>query len=531
MKKAVTAIVLLGLSALLPSFSPPDFITALWPAFCALVIIIITRHAALGLGSGVVAGALLIHHEHPAGALRAIFADYIFPSLDGSWHIGAIVFTLVLGAFAGLLEKSGGFDTLLTRLVSKAKSPERRLLGSVYLIGLLCFFDGLANSLLTGRIARPLADKTGVSRERLAWVVDSTSSPVACVAFISTWIATQLSLIQQGLEGAPFAVDAYSLYFRSIPANPYCLLTLMLVPLAIFLNYQPKAMSRYLPQAPDPSEETGIQEVSPKHAVIPLAALVIGIFAAFPLLSSPMKNPLSLVGWREAFSGDAGPYALVAGSLFGLAVAWMMYPKSRKVSASGAAYHCAANLLPALVILILAWSLGNVFSALGAGRQLAELLSGGFRVEWLPLAVFGAGALMSFATGSSWGTMGLLMPLALPATLVAANSAQLPPGELATLIPMIIGAVFGGAVFGDHCSPFSDTTIVSAIASGCEPTAHVHSQLPFAATAAGFSALSYTLMAGGLHAASSTGISAVLMFGAVMALAKKFWGAGLKPAI
>ena len=164
MKKAVTAIVLLGLSALLPSFSPPGFITALWPAFCALVIIIITRHAALGLGSGVIAGALLIHHEHPAGALRAIFADYIFPSLDGSWHIGAIVFTLVLGAFAGLLEKSGGFDTLLTRLVSKAKSPERRLLGSVYLIGLLCFFDGLANSLLTGRIARPLADKTGVSR-------------------------------------------------------------------------------------------------------------------------------------------------------------------------------------------------------------------------------------------------------------------------------------------------------------------------------------------------------------------------------
>jgi tetracycline resistance efflux pump len=521
MKKAAIAIALLGLSALLPSFSPPGFIMALWPAFCALAVIIITRHAALGLGSGVVAGALLIHHEYPVGALRAIFAEYIFPSLDGSWHVGAIVFTLVLGAFAGLLEKSGGFDTILARLVSKAKSPERRLLGSVYFIGLLCFFDGLANSLLTGRIARPLADKTGVSRERLAWVVDSTSSPVACVAFISTWIATQLSLIQQGLEGAPFTVDAYSLYFRSIPANPYCLLTLILVPLAIFLNYQPKAMSRYLPQTPDTGDETGEHEISPKHAVIPLLALVVGIFAAFPLLSSPMKNPLSLLGWREAFSGDAGPYALVAGSLFGLSVAWVMYPKNRKVSASGAAYHGAANLLPALVILILAWSLGNVFSALGAGEQLAAVLSEKLPVAWIPLAVFCAGSLMSFATGSSWGTMGLLMPLALPATIVAASSAGLPSLETASLVPMVIGAVFGGAVFGDHCSPFSDTTIVSAIASGCEPTAHVHSQLPFASTAAGFAAVSYALMAGNVHAALATVIAAALMCGVVIVLAKK----------
>lgn len=520
MKKAAIPIILLGLSLILPGFNPPGLVTALWPALCALTVIIITRHAALGLGSGVVSGALLIHHEHPAAALRAIFADYIFPSLEGSWHVGAIVFTLVLGAFAGILEKSGGFDTLLARLVSKAKSPDRRLLGSVYLIGLLCFFDGLANSLLTGRIARPLADRTGVSRERLAWVVDSTSSPVACVAFISTWIATQLSLIQQGLEKAPFTVDAYSLYFSSIPANPYCLLTLALVPLAIFLNYQPQAMNRYLPQKPDAGDETEEVGVPPKHAFIPLLALVTGIFAAFPLLSSPMKNPLSLAGWREAFSGDAGPYALVAGSLFGLAAAWAMYPQNRRVPASRAAYHGAANLLPALIILILAWSLGNVFSALGAGEQLAAVLSDGLHVGWLPLAVFGAGAMMSFATGSSWGTMGLLMPLALPATLAAANSAGMPPGETATLIPMVIGAVFGGAVFGDHCSPFSDTTIVSAIACGCEPTAHVHSQLPFAGIAAGFSAFSYALMAGNIHAALATAIAAALMCGLVLALAK-----------
>ena len=521
MKKAAILITLLVLSLLLPAFHAPAMLTALWPAVCALAVIILTKHAAMGLASGVVAGALLIHHESPVAAVRAVFADYIFPSLDGSWHVGAIVFTLVLGAFAGLLEKSGGFDTILGRLVAKSKDPQRRLLGGVYVIGLLCFFDGLANSLLTGRIARPLADKTGVSRERLAWVVDSTSSPVACVAFVSTWIATQLSLIKDGLKDAPFAVEPYSLYFQSIPANPYCVLTLILVPLAIFLKYQPRAMSRYLAQEAMAEEKADTGETPPWRALLPLGALVLGIFSAFPLLSKPMTNPLSISGWQDAFSGDAGPYALVAGSLLGLAMAWAFYPKGRSVPASAAAYHGAANLLPALIILVLAWSLGNVFSALGAGEQLAEVLSTGFRVEWLPLAVFAAGGLMSFATGSSWGTMGLLMPLALPATVTAALSAGLAPGDVMELVPAVIGAVFGGAVFGDHCSPFSDTTIVSAIASGCDPTAHVHSQLPFAAIAGGSAAASYSLMAAGLPAILATLVVAVAMVGAVKFLATR----------
>jgi Na+/H+ antiporter NhaC len=251
-------------------------------------------------------------------------------------------------------------------------------------------------------------------------------------------------------------------------------------------------------------------------------ALVLGIFAGFPLLSDPVPDVLSVSGWQRAFGGDGGPYALVAGSLLGLAVAWAMYPKGRSVSASAAAYHGAANLLPALIILVLAWSLGNVFNDLGAGRELAKLFSDGFRVEWLPLAVFVAGALMSFATGSSWGTMGLLMPLALPATLVAA--AGMPAGEVLVLVPGVIGAVFGGAVLGDHCSPFSDTTIVSAIASGCSPTAHVHSQLPFAGMAAGFAVVSYSLMAGGLAAIFATLIAAALMVGAVKILAGRSEG-------
>lgn len=511
MRNLATIASLIALSLFLPAFSPPPFLTALWPAICALTIIILTKSAAVGLASGLVAGTLLIHHEKPIHAIRAIFADHIFPSLDGPWPIGAIIFTLILGSFAGLLEKSGGFNTILKRLTSNAANPQKRLLGSVYFIGLICFFDGLANAMLVGRIARPLADKTGVSRERLAWVVDSTSSPVACVAFISTWIATQLSLIQEGLKNATFRVEPYALFFQSIPANPYCLLTLLLVPLAIILNYQPQAMRRYQPHPDLENKSNERTTTSPARAIIPLVVLVLGIFAAFPLLSDPIKNPLTITGWREAFSGNAGPYALVAGSLVGLAAAWIAYPKKHHTPAKDAAYHGATNLLPALIILILAWSLSSVFSKLGAGEQIASLLTSNFQIQWLPLIVFITGAIMSFATGSSWGTMGLLMPLALPATLVAASSANLPPIELANLIPAVIGAVFGGAVFGDHCSPFSDTTIVSAISCGCKPTAHVHSQLPFAAIAAIFSALSYSMIAFGLPAIAATLTAALLM--------------------
>jgi tetracycline resistance efflux pump len=521
MKKALVSLILIGFSLLIPALDAPIIIISLWPAACALIVIIFTKQAALGLASGVFAGALSLNHEQPVHALRAVFADFVFPSLNGSWHVGAILFTLILGAFAGLMEKSGGFDTILNRLVSKAKNPEKRLLGSVYGIGLMCFFDGLANSLLMGRIARPLADRTRISRERLAWVVDSTSSPVACIAFISTWIATQLSLIEQGLQQATFQVEPYTLFFQSIPANPYCLLTLLLVPLAIHLNYQPKAMQRYQAIAADERPETLDHRTPAICVILPMIALIVGIFSAFPLLSQPMTDPLSLHGWREAFSGDAGPYALVAGSLFGLTVAWILFPKDRDISATEAAFQGAAHLIPALIILILAWSLGNVFSKIGAAEQIAEILSHRFPIHWLPLAVFASGALMSFATGSSWGTMGLLMPLVLPATLVAATMAQLPDVELMTLIPAVIGAVFGGAVFGDHCSPFSDTTIVSAIATGCEPTAHVHSQLPFATIAACFAACSYAIMASGIHAALATLIATGLMISWVVFLSHK----------
>ncbi|MCF7733868.1 MAG: hypothetical protein K9N23_19430 [Akkermansiaceae bacterium] len=501
-----------------------SWVRALWPAAVAMGAILLLKDAAAGLACGVAAAALLLTGGHPWPALRVTLVDYLFPALQGPWRIGAVGFTLVLGSFAGILERSGGFETLLQRWLSRGGGGARSLLAGTWLVGMLCFFDGLASSLLAGRIARPLADRTGVSRERLAWVVDSTGSPVACVAFISTWIATQLSLIEQGLAGASFPVEPYAMFFQSIPANPYCLLTLLLVPLAIYWNYQPRAMRRFAAVATEPEPEfPGEPRKTPPPWVVlvPLAVLVLGIIGGFPLLATEPVNILSLEGWRSAFSGDAGPYALVFGSLVGWLAAMVCFPAKRRREAREAALHGAGSLLPALVVLVLAWTLGGMFGALGTTRHIADLLAAGSQLAWLPVMVFLIGGAMAFTTGSSWGTMGLLMPLALPAALAAAHAAGAPPEVARSLCAMVIGAVFGGATLGDHCSPFSDTTIVSALASGCQTIDHVTSQLPMAGMAAAASCSAYALMAVGSPPAIATLTAAVMLAIAVRWLARR----------
>jgi Na+/H+ antiporter NhaC len=340
------------------------------------------------------------------------------------------------------------------------------------------------------------------------------------VAFISTWIATQLSLIEQGLKGAPFKVEPYALFFQSVPANAYCLLTLLLVPVAIWAGYQPRAMRCFKSLPPEEIDAAPVDLPRAWVVLVPLAVLVLGILGGFPLLAGERVDVLTVEGWKRAFSGDAGPYALVFGSVAGWLAAMLCFPAKRRPEAAVAAVQGAGSLIPALVVLIFAWSLGSLFVALGTTEHIAGLLAGGAPVAWLPLVVFVVGSSMAFTTGSSWGTMGLLMPLALPASLAACAAAGMPPAESQTLATMVIGAVFGGATLGDHCSPFSDTTIVSALASGCKTTDHVSSQLPFAAMAALAACAAYAMMAMQVPSALATLIAAAMLVAWVGVLAK-----------
>ncbi len=464
-----------------------DFIP-LFPPLVALVLILITRQAALSLFAATLVGGFLLAGPNPIAAIKCLLEDHLFPKIGSSdWNLSAIIFTFTLGAFATLLEKGGGFRTILKRLLSQQNSnPRKKLLFGVYGMGLLCCFDGLANALLLGRNARPLADRLKVTREFLAYVIDSTSAAVACIAFISTWIGTQLSVIRESLEKAPFDVNPAGLFFASIPANPYCLLTLLLVPLVIWRSWHIGPMKKAVP-FPVENDNEAPEGVSPLLAVIPLVVLVV----ALPLLIYLWQDGNDW-SWRNALGGDGVPHAMVAAGLIALAAAYLCFPKQRRTEAPQHMIDGAASLFPALLILVAAWTLGSMFESLGTADLLRQMLDDKLDPMAVPLTIFGLGALISFLTGTSWGTFGLLMPLVLP--LALRLGIDLPEAELMTLVSMTIGAVFGGAVFGDHCSPFSDTTIVSSLASGCSPTAHVATQLPYAMIAAGAAALAYCLM-------------------------------------
>ena len=268
-------------------------------------------------------------------------------------------------------------------------------------------------------------------------------------------------------------------------------------------------MRRFKPLPPTDADATPAEPARPWVVLVPLAVLVVGILGGFPLLAKGKIDVLTVEGWKQAFSSDSGPYALVFGSVAGWIAAMVCFPAKRRHEAAEAAVHGAGSLIPALVVLIFAWALGSMFEALGTTEHIAGLLAGGTPVLWLPLVVFLIGSSMAFTTGSSWGTMGLLMPLALPATISAALAAGVSPDETRELAAMVIGAVFGGATLGDHCSPFSDTTIVSALASGCKTMDHVTSQLPFAGLAAGAACAAYALMAWGTPPVFATASAAL----------------------
>jgi len=465
------------------------------PVATALILILLTNQAWIGLFMGSVVGVLFLSNGDLFTAFKDFWVKYLFPTFDSPWRIGAILFTLILGSFARVLEKSGGFEYILQKLLSTGRGDLRRKVeGSALLLGLICFFDGLANSLLVGRLISPIANRSKVSAAKLSYIVDSTSSSVACVAFISTWIATQLSLIEQSIAEKGIESSAYSLFFKSIPFNFYCLFTILMVFLVVWRSWDVGPMKKAQSSIPTDGQtkkntQLHLSQGSLKTLILPLFVLVSSIFTFFYLWETKEIWPITAEKISSSFGGDAGPYVLVLSSLLGLATAVFVFPKKLRPEIPHAIRTGAADMLGPLTILVLAWCFGSVLKEMGTAVFLADMISGKVPPSLFPAAVFLIGAMISFSTGSSWGTMGLLMPIALPAFLDL-------PGFNPELIPAVIAAVFSGAVFGDHCSPFSDTTIVSAFSCGIDAKEHVLTQLPYASICA---ILSITIGFGSLY--------------------------------
>jgi tetracycline resistance efflux pump len=470
-------------------------IKALWPSILGLSSVLLLRRVIPGLLIGGSAGAILLNQGNPLKAFVAIFTDHLIPALQSGWNISVLLFTLMLGGFVALIEKGGGIQALLNRWIQKSGSIKQRVQWSAFALGILCFFDGLANSLLVGKTLSPFAKQAGVSKQKLSYIVDSTSAAVACVAVISTWIAYQLSMIREGFRLADVEeVNAFSQFFRSIPLNFYCWFTLALLAVVIARNWNigpmreaELAMSgKPFTATQSPGNKDSSTTEGAWRAIVPLLVLIVGLLAGlyvdgaeggiFPI------NPEKI---STAFGAADAAKILVTVSAMACIVAFLINVRSIKdTDASEVFMNGVLNLFPPCLILVSVWILSSTLNQLEAAPVLSSLIKGNLPAPLFPAAVFMTGTLISFTTGTSWGTMGVLMPLAIPVALTVGGA-----GAESGLIPVTVAAVFSGAVFGDHCSPLSDTTIVSSIACDLDPLEHVRTQLPYALLAASLAAV------------------------------------------
>jgi tetracycline resistance efflux pump len=474
---------------------------ALWPSIVALVAVFLLNRSISGLLIGASAGLVLLSDGNPFRAFVSGFSDHLIPVLQSSWNLSVLIFTLLLGGFVALLEKGGGIRAMMQIWFNRGGASGRRVQWGAYALGLICFFDGLANSMLVGRALAPMAERAGVSRQKMAYIVDSTSSAVACVAVISTWIAYQLSMIREGLlqVDADSVVQPFHLFLKSIPFNYYCWFTLILLAIVISKDWNIGAMGRAeirgrrIVGGEDAGGEEGAAG-SALPALFPLLFLIIGLLIG--LYASGVEGgwfPLSLKKISTAYgNADAALVLVCVSAAAGLLAYLFNAPRIRQQGGHAAQVfgEGVLKLFNPVLILISAWVLSSTLKELEATRVLSGLLEGNLPPAMFPALVFATGALISFSTGTSWGTMGILMPLALPVALTFTEGAITPQ------IHAAVAAVFSGAVFGDHCSPFSDTTIVSSISCGIEPVEHVKTQMPYALIAAGMAIVLGFLPAG-----------------------------------
>lgn len=472
----------------------------LWPSVLAVGLAFVTRDIYLSLFLGALSGALLLDGGNPWTAFRDLLIGHLISPLTDRWNINVLVFTLLMGGFVEVLNRNGGMAALSARVIGRSESSRRAALGA-YLMGFVVFIDGLASSLLVGKTLRPIAERTRLSREKLAFIVDSTSAPIAGLALISTWVSYELSLIRQGLVNTgdftlAERIAPFSWLVSSLPFRFYNWFMLLLVFLLIWLRRDwgsmlkaEKACRTKPPTARDsvPEPSSGSHIVL---AVVPLAVLVLGVFSGLYMDGGGLGRPFTMTNLVEAIGKADAAAVFVLATAIATAVALGLgalgiggWPsKGAQRGGSEAFFHGMQQMFLPTLILVFAWMLNSVLKDLGTAGYLVASLQGRLPASLLPALVFLLAAIISFSTGTSWGTMAITMPLVIPLAvrLTGFHAGMLPSQALMATV----GAVLAGAVFGDHCSPISDTTIVSAFSSDCDVMAHVRTQLPYALASA-----------------------------------------------
>ena len=477
-------IVILLCCSLLSGIDHPAL--TLLPPIVAILSVILLRSAFKGLLIGAYTGAILLSGGNLFSAAMDLAIMHLLQALYSPWNLTILFFTLLLGGFAAILEKGRGFDSILEKWLKGSGNSGKKVQWSAYFMGLLCFFDGLASSLLTGKSLRPVSDKVGVSRAKLAYIVDSTGSAVACVAIMSTWIAYQLSIIHAGYEAVEITdVEPFLIFLQSIPRNFYCWFTLILLAVVIGRSWNFGPMKSFEAKADEkklsePETTTIGTPGKARQFFTPLLFLIVLMLGG--LYYSGVNGdllPITFEKIKYAFGNAESNFVLLTSTILACFVAALYNRKTINQSSSTGYVFLEGirSFFNPCMILLAAWCLSSTLKELETSKFLVAQLSDTLPIPLFPSMVFLLGVLISFTTGTSWGTMGVLMPLALPICFAMS------PGDQ-EMVATVVAAVFSGAVFGDHCSPLSDTTIVSSLACDIEPYDHVKTQLPYAIVSA-----------------------------------------------
>jgi Na+/H+ antiporter NhaC len=508
---------------------------SLLPPLLAIVMAITTRRVLISLFAGIVAGALIVAGGNPLEAAAAALEGYLWSNLVDEDHLRVFAFTLMMGSMVGVMATSRGMEGIINAIAPLARSRRGGQV-MVWLLGLIVFFDDYANSLLLGTTMRPLADRLRISREKLAYLVDSTAAPVSGLAIISTWIAGEIGYICSGYEkiGMSDTVDGFAIFVETIPYRFYVLWALLFVPMVALSGRDFGAMLRAERKIATLSPPKPANASRPKHhgrwqnAVFPIVVTVIVTLSLIVLTGrqSLSADELAAASWLTVFGQGDSYLSLVYGSLAGLSLAVVMPLSQRMLSldeARSAAFTGARSVSTALAILWLAWALSDVTSNdLRAGEFLGGLVKGNVPLAWMPTVVFVLSSLVAFSTGTSWGTMGVLMPLVIEATYHVLSDGSQDVSPHHSILIASVGSVLAGAIFGDHCSPISDTTVLSSQASGCDHIAHVTTQMPYALLVASISIVCGTLPVGyGVSVWWLMPLGPILLLACLLALGRK----------
>ena len=499
------------------------FVNSFWallPPIVAIGLALITKEVYSSLFSGILAGGLLYSGFSFTGTIEHVFVDGMIGQLSDSWNVGILIFLVVLGTMVMLMNRAGGSAAFGRWSTEHVKTKVGAQLATIAL-GVLIFIDDYFNCLTVGSVMRPVTDKHNISREKLAYLIDATAAPVCIIAPISSWAAAVTGFV----DGA----NGLTLFIRAIPYNFYAMLTVAMMLTLTFAKFDYGPMKkaeaeRKLGGVNDPepfSAMTGADDqpeppVSPKgkviHLVLPIIALIICCVIGMIYTGGFFEGE----SFVDAFSNSDASVGLVYGSVVALLITIIFYLCTKVLSfreCMNALPEGFKSMVPAILILTFAWTLKDMTDSLGAAEyvasQVEKVAANGALMSLLPAFVFLIGVFLSFATGTSWGTFGILIPIVV--SVFGGNMDN-------ELMIIAISACMAGAVCGDHCSPISDTTIMASAGAQCEHIRHVSTQLPYALTCAAVSLVSYVIAGFIRNWLIALPIAILLMVGTIMVI-------------